>query len=153
MANYIETIDVNVSVRVAYNQWTQFETFPEFMEGVESVKQIDDTHTHWRANISGDIKEWDAEITEQTPDHRVAWNSTSGADHAGVVTFHRLNDEQTRVTLQIEYNPEGIKEHLGSALGVAAGRMSDDLANFKQFIETRHEPTGAWRQAVVADKE
>src|SRR5919202_4629930 len=103
MSSVTKSIDVNVPVRTAYNQWTQFQTFPEFMEGVESVQQIDDTHLHWKVNIGGKENEWDAVITEQIPDERVAWTATSGKPNGGVVTFHRLGEDLTRVTVQMEY--------------------------------------------------
>lgn len=148
MANFEHSIDVNVPVRTAYNQWTQFETFPYFMEGVESVEQITDTKLHWRAEIANNEQEWDAEITEQTPDQRIAWKSTTGATNAGVVSFHRIDDNTTRVMLQIEYEPEGFIENIGSVLGIVKSRMAGDLARFKEFIESRGEATGAWRGKV-----
>jgi uncharacterized membrane protein len=113
MSQIVETVDVDVPVRVAYDQWTQFEEFPLFMEGVESVKQIDDTHIAWTADIGGVRKEWTAEITEQKPDERVAWRAVEGAENAGVVTFHRLSDEKTRITLQLDVDPEGPLENVG----------------------------------------
>ncbi len=148
MPTYEHSIDVNVPVRVAYNQWTQFEDFPQFMEGVEEIKQINDTKLHWRAEIANVTEEWDAEITEQIPDERIAWTSTTGATNAGVVTFHRLDDNKTRVMLQIEYDPEGFVENVGAALGVVEARMSSDLERFKTFIEKRGEATGEWRGEV-----
>ena len=148
MANVTQSIDVNVPVRTAYNQWTQFESFPQFMEGVKAVSQLDDTHLHWVAEIGGNETEWNAEITEQTPDQRVAWTSTSGKPNAGVVTFHRLGDDLTRVTVQMEWEPEGITESAGSALGVDDRRVKGDLERFKTFIEERGAPTGAWRGQV-----
>jgi uncharacterized membrane protein len=148
MPTYEETIDVNVPVTTAYNQWTQFENFPAFMEGIESVDQLDDTHLHWEAEIAGVDQEWDAEITEQIPDQRIAWKNTTGASNAGVVTFHRLNDNTSRVTLQIQYEPEGFIENVGAALNVVEMRLSGDLKRFKDFIEKRGEATGAWRGEV-----
>jgi uncharacterized membrane protein len=112
-----ESIEVEVPLRTAYDQWTQFEEFPEFMEGVQEVRQVDDTHLHWAAEIGGIRREWDAEITEQRPDERVAWKSTDGAENAGVVTFHRLDDEDTLVTLQMSFHPRGPAEAIASALG------------------------------------
>ncbi|SEH02837.1 Polyketide cyclase / dehydrase and lipid transport [Nonomuraea solani] len=140
--------DVNVPVRVAYNQWTQFESFPEFMEGVESVKQIGDTRTQWVAEIAGVKREFDAEITEQHPDERVAWRSTDRPHHAGVVTFHRIDDDTTRVTLQMEYDPEGFLETAGDWLQLVRMRVISDLKHFKQFIEARGGETGGWRGDV-----
>lgn len=148
MSTFEHAIDVNVPVNTAYNQWTQFEDFPQFMQGVEEVRQLSDTEMYWRAEIVGIENEWNAEITEQTPDKRIAWTSTSGARHAGVVTFHRIDDNTTRVTLQIDYDPEGFIENIGDALGIVKMRMSGDLQNFKEFIESRREPTGAWRGEV-----
>jgi uncharacterized membrane protein len=148
MGSVIKTVDVNVPVRTAYNQWTQFESFPHFMEGVEYVKQLDDQRLHWRANVGGQVKEWDARITEQIPDERIAWCSTSGAENAGVVTFHRLADNLTRITLQIDYDPEGFVENVGDALGFVSRRMEGDLERFKQCIEDRGHETGAWRGTI-----
>ncbi len=148
MANYEQSIDVNVPVRMAYNQWTQFEEFPQFMQGVKEIRQIDDTHLQWMAEIAGLEQEWNAVITEQTPDQRIAWTSTSGAENAGAVTFHKIDDNTTRVMLQIDYDPEGFIENVGAALGVVEGRMKGDLENFKQFIEARDTATGAWRGEV-----
>ncbi len=148
MARFEHAIDVDVPVRTAYNQWTQFEEFPRFMEGVKSVEQITDTQLRWRAEIAGKEEEWLAEISEQTPDQRIAWHSTSGATHAGVVTFHYLDDNKCTVTLQIEYEPEGFVENVGAALGIVESRMARDLERFKEFIEERRVPTGAWRGEV-----
>lgn len=148
MAIYEHAIEVNVPVRVAYNQWTQFEDFPQFMEGVEKIEQLDDTHLHWHAEIAGIDQDWKAEITEQIPDERIAWTSTTGAKNAGVVTFHHIDDNTTRVMLQIEYDPEGFIENVGAALGIVEGRMKGDLERFKSFIEKRGEATGAWRGEV-----
>jgi uncharacterized membrane protein len=148
MSSFEHAVDVNVPLSTAYNQWTQFEEFPQFMQGIEQVQQITDTDLHWTAEIAGMRQEWDAKITEQTPDHRIAWTSTSGARHAGVVTFHRIDDDTTRVMLQIEYDPEGFIENVGDALGIVQGRMAGDLERFKEFIEARGEATGAWRGNV-----
>ena len=150
MASVVDSIDVKVPVSTAYNQWTQFESFPQFMEGVKSVTQTDDTHVHWVAEIAGAEKEWDAEVTEQHPDERVAWRATSGADNAGVVTFHRIDDETTRVTLQMDADPEGLVENVGTALGFLDRRVKGDLERFKEFIEGRGSETGAWRGEVEA---
>jgi uncharacterized membrane protein len=148
MANVTESIDVNVPVSTAYNQWTQFEEFPRFMEGVKSVTQTDDTHLHWVAEIAGKEEEWDAEVTEQHPDERVAWTSLTGAKNAGVVTFHRIDDSQTRVTLQLDAEPEGVVENVGAALGFLDRRVKGDLERFKEYIESRGAETGAWRGEV-----
>ena len=151
MAKVEEYVEVNVPVQTAYNQWTQFEDFPQFMEGVEQVQQLDDTKLHWVAKIAGRRKEWDAEVTEQQPDERVAWTSTSGARNAGVVTFHRLGDNQTRVMLQMDVEPEGPIESAGAALGALQTQVKGDLERFKQFIESRGQETGAWRGEVQQD--
>ena len=148
MSSITQSIDVDVPVRVAYDQWTQFESFPEFMEGVDEVRQIDDTHLHWVADVAGRREEWDAEITEQEPDMRVAWTSTSGAQNAGVVTFHHLSDTKTKVTLQMDWEPEGVVQNLGATLGFDERRVKGDLERFKTFIEERGAATGAWRGTV-----
>ncbi|MEV0385261.1 SRPBCC family protein [Nonomuraea sp. NPDC050643] len=140
--------DVNVPIKVAYDQWTQFESFPEFMEGVELVKQISDTRTHWVAEIAGVKREFDAEITEQHPDERIAWRSAERPHHAGVVTFHRISDGTTRVTLQMEYDPEGFVETAGDWLQLVRLRVVGDLKRFKEFVESRGGETGAWRGDV-----
>lgn len=151
MANVTKSVDVNVPVRTAYNQWTQFEEFPRFMEGVEEVRQLSDQNMHWRAKIGGKAEEWDAVITEQIPDERVAWTNTTGARNAGVVTFHRLGDNQTRVTLQMDYEPEGLVENVGDKLGFVDRRVDGDLKRFKEYIESRGAETGAWRGEVQQD--
>jgi uncharacterized membrane protein len=153
VAKIEQSIDVEVPARVAYNQWTQFEEFPRFMEGVESVRQIDDRRLHWRANVGGKIEEWDAEITEQIPDKRIAWTSTSGARNAGVVTFHRLSDDKTRLMLQIEYEPQTWSESLGDLLGFLTRRVNGDLERFEEFIESKQRETGAWRGKIPAPDE
>ncbi|HWM54852.1 MAG TPA: SRPBCC family protein [Solirubrobacterales bacterium] len=151
MTSVQESIEVEVPVRTAYNQWTQFEEFPQFMEGVEEVRQLDDTHLRWRARIGGKEKEWTAEITEQRPDERVAWKNVDGAENAGVITFHRTGDERSRVTAQIEAETEGVVEAAGDALGMLDRRVKGDLERFKEFIESRGKETGAWRGEVKQD--
>jgi uncharacterized membrane protein len=148
MSQIMESIDVDVPVRTAYDQWTQFEEFPRFMEGVEQVEQLDDTTLRWTAQIAGVRKSWTAEITEQTPDQRIAWNATEGAENAGVVTFHRLDDQKSRVTLQLDVDPEGPVESAGDALGFVQRRAKGDMERFKAFIEQRGAATGAWRGEV-----
>jgi uncharacterized membrane protein len=148
MSTVTKSVDVNVPIRAAYDQWTQFEEFPRFMEGVKEVRQLDDTHLHWKAEIAGVTKEWDAEITEQHPDERVAWKSTSGAPNAGVVTFHRLDDDHTRVTLQLDVEPDGPIETVGDWAGVLDRQVEEDLDRFSKYITGRGEPTGAWRGNV-----
>ena len=135
-SNVEESIEVNVKVSTAYNQWTQFEEFPKFMEGVLEVRQLNDTHLHWRAEIAGKEEQWDAEITEQIPDKRIAWRSTSGAKNAGVVTFHKISDSTTRVMLQMDYDPQGVVETVGDALGAVKMQTRRNLERFKEFIES-----------------
>ncbi|HZP57113.1 MAG TPA: SRPBCC family protein [Dehalococcoidia bacterium] len=143
-----KTIEVDLPVRTVYDQWTQFEDFPRFMEGVEQVKQLSDDRLHWVARVGGQRKEWDARITEQTPDQRIAWRSEDGDENAGVVTFHKLDDQHTRVMLQLGYSPEGIVESVGDKLGFMNRRVSSDLERFKEFIESRGAETGAWRGEI-----
>jgi len=152
MSHIEQSVDVNVSVHAVYNQWTQFEEFPRFMEGIEEIRQLDDKRLHWRANVGGKEKEWDAVITEQIPDQRIAWKNTTGAKNAGVVTFHHISDKTTRVMLQLEYDPEGIVENVGDAIGVVSSRVRGDLKRFKEFIEERGAETGAWRGKVEQSK-
>ncbi|MEO7557922.1 MAG: SRPBCC family protein [Gammaproteobacteria bacterium] len=148
MEHIEKTIEVNVPVSVAYNQWTQFEDFPEFMEGVEEVKQLSDTKLYWRADIGGMEKEWEATITDQVPDYRIAWHSTTGAPNTGVVTFHPIDDDTTQVLLELSYDPEGFVENTGDMLGLVERRVEGDLQRFKDFIESRGQETGAWRGRV-----
>ena len=147
MSTVEQSIDIAVPVRVAYDQWTQFESFPQFMDGIEEVRQLDDTHLHWRANIGGHDVEWNAVITEQIPEERVAWRSTDGTPNAGVVTFHRLGDESSRVMVQIEHETEGVMERVGSALGADTRKVKNSLEQFKDLVEKRGA-TGAWRGEV-----
>jgi uncharacterized membrane protein len=148
MARIEESIDVNVPVSTAYNQWTQFEEFPKFMEGVESVKQIDDTHLHWVAEIGGKRHEWDAQITEQKPDQRIAWKAVDGHYSSGTVVFEPIDEAHTRVNVVMEHETEGVVEALGSALGADSRRVKGDLERFKELVESRGAETGAWRGEV-----
>ncbi len=143
-----KSIEVDVPVTVAYNQWTQFEEFPNFMKGVKEVRQVDDQHLHWVAEIGGQTREWDATITEQKPDDRIAWKGEGEARNAGVVTFHRLDDTTTKVMLQLEWEPEGIVEKTGDAIGATGHRIEADLERFKEYIESRGAETGAWRGEI-----
>jgi uncharacterized membrane protein len=152
MATIEESVEVMVPVRTAYNQWTQFEAFPQFMEGVEQVRQLTDTKVHWVAEIAGQRREWDSEITEQVPDQRIAWRSTEGATNAGVVTFHRLDEGKSKIMLQLEFEPENIIEQAGDKLGFVKGRAKGDLKRFKAFIESEGRESGAWRGEVPQDK-
>ena len=149
MASVTESVDVAVPVSTAYNQWTQFESFPHFMGGVDKITQVDATHNHWVTTIGGATREFDTEITEQHPDERVAWKSTDGTTHAGVVTFHRLDEAKTRVTVQLDWEPSGVVEKAGSVLGFDDRQVKGDLGRFKEFIENRGGETGAWREDVA----
>ncbi|RYD76840.1 MAG: SRPBCC family protein [Verrucomicrobiaceae bacterium] len=143
-----KSIEVDVPLRTAYNQWTQFEEFPKFMEGVEEVRQLDDKRLFWRAQIAGKHTEWEAEIYEQIADSRIAWRSTTGAPNAGAVSFQSVGPERTRVNLVIDYQPMGVVEKVGDALGIVSGRVESDLQRFKKFIEERGAATGAWRGEI-----
>ena len=151
MATIEESIDVDVPVTTAYNQWTQFEEFPRFMDGVDEVRQLDDKRLHWVASFGGSTHEWDAVVTEQLPDERVAWRNTDGKENAGVVTFHKLDDTHSRVMVQLDFVPEGIKEKVGAALNAPDRRVQGDLKRFKEFIEERGGETGGWRGEVPRD--
>jgi len=144
-----KTVVVDVPVRTAYDQWTQFESFPRFMEGVESVEQIDDKTVHWKAEIAGVTREWDAEIVDQKPDQQITWRATDGTDNQGTVQFAPA-DSGTRVTVRLDYQPEGLVEKAGSAVGLDDRQVKSDLARFKEFIEKRGAETGAWRGDVEA---
>jgi uncharacterized membrane protein len=144
-----QSIEVDVPVGTAYNQWTQFEEFPKFMDSVLEVRQLDDTHLHWRASVAGKTKEWDAEITEQLPDTRIAWRSTSGAPNAGVVTFDKLGESRTKVLLQMDYDPQGLGEKVGDALGAVNLAAKGNLKRFKKLVEGRGVESGGWRGEVA----
>lgn len=148
MSTIEQSIEVKAPLSAVYNQWTQFEEFPRFMEGIEKITQTDDTHMHWVAKVAGSEHEWDAEITEQKPDERVAWKSTDGLDNAGVVTFHRIDAEVTRVMVQMDFAPEGIVEKVGDAIGAPERRVKGDLGRFKEMIEGNGGETGSWRGEV-----
>ena len=150
MASVVKSVDVEAPISAVYNQWTQFESFPQFMGGVDEITQVDDTHTHWVTSIGGVTREFDTEVTEQHPEERVAWKSTDGTTHAGVITFHRLADTTTKVTAQIDWKPEGVVEKAGSVLGFDDRQVQSDLERFKEFIEARGQETGAWRGDVQA---
>ena len=149
MSSIEESIELSVPVSTAYNQWTHFEEFPRFMDSVQEVKQLDDTHLHWRASVAGKPKEWDAEITEQIPDQRIAWRSTSGVKNAGVVTFHKLADNRTKVMLQMDYQPDTVNEKIGDVLGAVKLTAKGNLRRFKDLVEGRGVETGAWRGTVA----
>jgi uncharacterized membrane protein len=147
MATIEKSIEVGVPVSVAYDQWTQFEQFPRFMDGVVEVKQLDDKHVHWVAEIGGERREWDAEIVEQQPDRVVAWRSVGGMPNSGRVEFEPI-DEGTRISVAMEYDTEGVKEKVGSALGFGEGQVEEDLARFRDLVEERQAPTGSWRGEI-----
>jgi uncharacterized membrane protein len=149
MPTFAKSVDVAVPVRTAYDQWTQFESFPEFMSGVDRIEQRGDTDLHWVTSIGNVTREFDATITEQHPDERIAWRAVNGPAQAGVVTFHRIDDRTTRVHLQLELEPQGIAEKAGSVTGVIGHNIQQDLGRFKDFIEHRGEPTGGWRGDVA----
>jgi uncharacterized membrane protein len=148
MSRIIEEVDVGVPVRVAYDQWTQFESFPQFMDGVERVVQLDDKTLEWTASIAGKVKHWRAEIVEQRPDDMIAWRSIEGAQNDGAIRFEVLGADRTRVIAQMDVEPEGLVEKAGDALGVVERRVKGDLEKFREFIESRGKATGAWRGAV-----
>jgi len=147
-SSIVETIEVNVPVSTVYNQWTQFEDFPQFMASVHEIRQLDDKHLHWKANVAGEEKEWDVEITEQIPDKRIAWRSVSGVPNGGVVTFHKISDNLTRVALQMDYQPEGPLEKLGDAFGAVRLETRGNLQKFKDLLEKRGSETGGWRGSI-----
>lgn len=146
-----KSVQVDVPVNQAYNQWTQFEDFPHFMGGVREVRQLDDRHLHWVAEIAGVRREWDAAILEQAPDRKVAWAATSGATNAGAVRFEAVGPSSTIVHLTLEYEPEGAVEHVGDKLGIVERQVTSDLARFKQLIEDEGYATGAWRGSINED--
>jgi uncharacterized membrane protein len=149
MSNITETIDVDVPVRTAYNQWTQFESFPQFMEGVTRIEQLSDRRNRWTVEIAGAERQFTTEITEQTPDQRVAWTTIEGdSGHAGAVSFHHLDDNTCRVHLDMDFDPQGLVEQAGDKLGIVSRRVKADLARFKEFIEGRGAESGAWRGTV-----
>ncbi|MDQ3643772.1 MAG: SRPBCC family protein [Actinomycetota bacterium] len=143
-----KSIEIELPVSTVYNQWTQFEEFPQFMEGVERVTQLDDTRLHWVAEIAGAKREWDAEIIDQKPDQRIAWRSIDGTGNGGIVTFQPTGETATRVNLQMEFAPEGLAETIGDKLGFVSKQAEGDLKRFKSFMEQRGSETGGWRGAV-----
>jgi uncharacterized membrane protein len=152
MSRFEHNIVVNAPVREVYNQWTQFESFPSFMEGIEKVVQRDDKNLDWTASIAGQQRSWTATITDQTPDTRIAWKSTSGTENAGAVLFEPLGDHQTKVILRMDIDPEGVVENVGDKVGAVDRRVKGDLERFKTFMEARGEATGAWRGEIHGDE-
>ena len=147
-----KSVEVNVPVRVAYDQWTQFEEFPRFMEGVDSVKQLDDKRLHWRAKVGGKVEEWDAEIYQQDPDRVIAWRSIAGARNEGTVRFAPLGPDKTKVELELHWEPLGVLERVGDVLGADDMRVQGDLNRFKEFVESHGAPTGAWRGRIEGER-
>ena len=145
-----ESIEVNVPLSTAYNQWTQFEEFPKFMEGIEAVEQIDDTHLRWVAQVSGERREWQAEIVEQKPDEKIAWRAVDGNGPNGIVTFEPLGEDTTLINVEMSYEPEGLKETLGAKVGLDTRQVRADVERFKGLVETLGRETGAWRGEVHA---
>ncbi len=148
MDRVAKSIEIEKPLRMVYDQWTQFEEFPRFMEGVEEVVQHGDRILHWKAKIGGKVEEWDAEIVDQVPDQQIAWRHTRGAVNRGVVSFMPLDGERCKVTLALEYDPNGFVEKVGDVLGVVSRRVEGDLERFKKFVEERQEETGAWRGQI-----
>lgn len=153
MSTIEKTVEVDVPVRTAYDQWTQFEEFPQFMDGVERVRQIDDKSLHWKAEIAGVTREWTAEIVRQEPDREVSWRSTDGAKNDGTVSFAAIGTDQTQVTLRLDFEPEGAMEKAGDMLQLVEAQAGHDLEKFKEFIEHRQAETGAWRGSVKPNGE
>ncbi|HMO95583.1 MAG TPA: SRPBCC family protein [Tepidiformaceae bacterium] len=151
MAQIEKSVVVDVPISTAYNQWTQFEEFPRFMEGVHEVKQLDDRHLYWRAEVGGREQEWEAEIREQVPDEKIIWNAVDGSENAGIVRFEPAGPTSTRVRLQMSYNPEGFMETIGDKLGFMTRRVEGDLERFRDFIEERGVETGAYRETLPND--
>ena len=143
-----QSIEIDVPVSTAYNQWTQFEEFPMFMEGIDEVRQVDNTHLHWVASVGGQREEWDAEITEQHPDRRIAWRAIGGKQNSGAVTFEALGPQRTRIDVEFEWESEGMLEKLGSAVGQDDRQVKSDLERFKELVESRGVASGAWRGEV-----
>lgn len=147
MATIEKTIEVGVPVSVAYDQWTQFEEFPQFMTGVVDVRQLDDSHVSWTAEVGGERKQWEAEIVEQEPDRVIAWRSTEGVQNSGRVEFEPI-DEGTRMRVELEYEPESVKESAGALFGLDSRQVEQDLEKFRELVEAREVPTGAWRGSI-----
>lgn len=149
MSHITETVEVNVPLQTAYDQWTQFESFPEFMEGVESITQVTDTTNRWRVEVGGATREFTTQIVQQQPDSLIAWQTVEGdTGHSGVVTFHPMSTEVTRVDLDMDVEPEGFVEQVGDKMGFISRRVKGDMERFKEFIERRGTETGAWRGSV-----
>jgi uncharacterized membrane protein len=151
LSRFEEAITVAAPVRAAYDRWTQFEEFPRFMDGVREVKQIDDKHVRWRADVAGTEKVWEAEIVDQTPDRRIAWKSVEGARNAGAVLFRPLGPEETEIVVRMDVEPQGAVETVGDALGVLQRAVAGDLERFKELVERRGSGEG-WRGEIHGDE-
>lgn len=152
MSTVMESIDVDVPVHSAYNQWTQFEDFPSFMEGVEAVHQTDDRHCQWTTKVAGARREFYTEIVDQLPDERISWRTVGGdVQQMGIVTFQRIDDSHTRVSLAMDFEPQGLAEKAGDMLGVLDRQVKGDLKRFKGFIEERGHESGGWRGRLTSD--
>ncbi|TCS39106.1 putative membrane protein [Paucimonas lemoignei] len=149
LSSVSESIEVNVPVSTAYNQFTQFEEFPRFMSSVQEIRQLTDTKLHWRATIAGKEKEWDAEITEQIPDQRIAWRSISGVANEGIVTFEPIAEDRTRITMQMSYLPDTMAEEAADSFGAVKMQAKENLRKFKKLLESHGAETGAWRGSVT----
>ena len=148
MATVTSDIDIEMPITTVYNQWTQFEDFPAFMSGVKAIQQRSDDELHWAVSIAGVDREFDARITEQQPDERIAWRSLSGPEQSGVVTFHRISDSTTRVRLQLDWDPDGLVEKVGAILQLDDAQVARDLKRFKDLIESNGFESGAWRGSI-----
>ena len=153
MGTITKSVDVDVDLTTAYNQWTQFETFPQFMEGVEDVQQITDTELHWVTKVGPVVREFDAVITEQVPEQLIAWESVNGPQHQGRVSFRKLDDDETEIIAEMNIDPDAFVENVGDKAGIIDARVEGDLKRFKSFIEKRGDATGAWRGSVNADSD
>lgn len=151
MATIEKSIEVGVPVSVAYDQWTQFEKFPQFMTGIVGVRQLDSSHVQWTAEVGGERRQWEAEIVEQEPDRVIAWRSVDGLPNSGRVEFEPI-DDGTRVRVAMEYEPEGVKESIGALFGVDSAQVEDDLERFRELVESREVPTGAWRGSIESGR-
>ncbi len=152
MSKVQETIELDVPVQTAYNQWTQFEEFPQFMEHVDEVRQLDEKNLRWKITVAGETEEFDAEITEQSPDTRIAWKSTSGRPNGGAVDFHPLPGDRSQIVVSMDAEPQGLKEHAADALGIAGRQVRGDMERFKELIEGRAKESGAWRGEIERDE-
>lgn len=148
MSTITKSITVDVPIRTAYDQWTQLESFPRFMDGVEAVAQRDDTHVHWKAKIGGVRREWVAEIVDQAPDERITWRTVDGVPSQGTVLFAAADPTTTHLTVRLDYEPSGLAGKVADLFNIVDHKVAGDLERFKAFIESRGRATGAWRGEV-----